>query len=59
MDIDAVIIDLEFQLETIHNPYGHFVNFRFIDVTPNKTKLNKMKYTIALLLAVVGGLVWA
>ena len=42
MDIDAVIIDLEFQLETIHNPYGHFVNFRFIDVTPNKPKLNKM-----------------
>jgi hypothetical protein len=42
MDIDAKIIDVEFRLETSHNPYGHFVNFRFIDVVPNKTKLNKM-----------------
>ena len=39
---DAVIIELEFRLETSHNPYGHFVNFRFIDVTPNKTKLWRM-----------------
>ncbi len=39
---DAVIIDLEFRLETSYNPYGHFVNFRFIDVTPNKTKLLRM-----------------
>ena len=42
MDIDAKIIEVEFRLETSHNPYGHFVNFRFIDVVPNKTKLNKM-----------------
>ena len=46
MDIDAKIIDVEFRLETSHNPYGHFVNFRFIDVVPNKTKLNKMIYDI-------------
>ena len=39
MDVDAKIIDVEFRLETSHNPYGHFVNFRFIDVIPNKTKL--------------------
>ena len=39
MDIDAKIIEVEFRLETSHNPYGHFVNFRFIDVVPNKTKL--------------------
>ena len=25
---------------------GHFVNFRFIDVTPNKSKLHKMIYDI-------------
>ena len=42
MDIDAVIIDLEFQLESIHNPYGHFVNFRFIDTYPHFTKVNEM-----------------
>jgi hypothetical protein len=46
MDIDAKIIDVEFRLETSHNPYGHFVNFRFIDVVPNKTKLNKIIYDI-------------
>ena len=43
---DAVIIELEFRLETSHNPYGHFVNFRFIDVVPNKTKLLRMIYDI-------------
>ena len=42
MDIDAKIIDVEFRLETSHNPYGHFVNFRFIDVVPNQHKLNKI-----------------
>ena len=42
MDIDAKIIEVEFRLETPHNPYGHFVNFRFIDVVPNKSKLNKI-----------------
>jgi len=46
MDIDAKIIDVEFRLETSHNPYGHFVNFRFIDVVPTKTKLHKMIYDI-------------
>ena len=46
MDIDAKIIEVEFRLETSHNPYGHFVNFRFIDVVPNKTKLNKIIYDI-------------
>ncbi len=42
MDVDAKIIEVEFRLETSHNPYGHFVNFRFIDVVPNKTKLWRM-----------------
>ena len=44
---DAVIIDVEFTLETFNNPYtNHFVNFRFIDVTPSKTKLLKILYDI-------------
>ena len=42
MKVDAKIIDVEFRLETSHNPYGHFVNFRFIDVVPNKTKLQNV-----------------
>tara|TARA_R110000737_G_scaffold221641_1_gene237054 strand:- start:438 stop:674 length:237 start_codon:yes stop_codon:yes gene_type:complete len=46
MDIDAKIIEVEFRLETSHHPYGHFCNFRFIDVVPNKDKLNKMIYDI-------------
>ena len=46
MDIDAVIIDLEFQLETVHNPYGHFVNFRFIDTFPYFTKVNEMVHEV-------------
>jgi len=41
MDIDAVIIEAEFQIESIHNPYGHFVVLRFVDITPNKPKLMK------------------
>ena len=42
MKVDAKIIEVEFRLETSHNPDGHFVNFRFIDVVPNKTKLWRM-----------------
>ena len=42
MKVDAVIIEVEFRLETSHHPYGHFVNFRFIDVVPNRTKLLRM-----------------
>ena len=30
--IDAVITDLEMQLETSNSVYGHFVSFRFIDM---------------------------
>ena len=29
--VDFVITDLELQLETNNNPYGSYVNFRFID----------------------------
>ena len=39
---DAVIIEVEFQLESIYEPFGHFVCLRFIDQAPNHCKLNKL-----------------
>ena len=36
---DAVIIEVEFQLESAYEPFGHFVCLRFIDTYPQKTKL--------------------
>jgi len=46
MKVDAVIIDVEFRLETSHHPFGHFCNFRFIDFIPNRPKLLKMVYDV-------------
>ena len=40
--VDAVITDLELQLETHNNSLGSFVNFRFIDIFPNFPKVNDM-----------------
>ena len=42
LKVDAVITDLELQLETHNNPYGSYVNFRFIDTFPYFTKVNEM-----------------
>ena len=42
MDIDAVIIEVEFQLESDYQPLGHFVCLRFIDNYPQKTKLTSL-----------------
>ena len=42
MDIDAVIIEVEFQLESDYQPFGHFVCLRFIDQLPNRNKLNSI-----------------
>ena len=39
---DAVIIDVEFQLESAYEPFGHFVCLRFIDTYPQKTKLTSL-----------------
>ena len=39
MTNDAVIIEVEFQLESAYEPFGHFVCLRFIDNYPQKTKL--------------------
>ena len=41
MDIDAVITNLEIQLESMHNPYGHFISLRFIDIKPTFPKVTK------------------
>lgn len=40
--VDAVITDLELQLETSNNPYGSYVSFTFIDTYPYFTKVNEM-----------------
>lgn len=39
MDIDAVIIDVEFQVEPKYNLYGHFIALRFIDTVPARPRL--------------------
>ena len=39
---DAVIIEVEFQLESAYEPFGHFVCLRFIDTYPQKTKLTSL-----------------
>ena len=40
---DAVIIDVEFQMESVYEPFGHFICLRFIDESPS---LFKLKSTI-------------
>ena len=40
--VDAVITNLELQLETANNPYGSFVSFRFVDTFPSFPKVNQM-----------------
>ena len=40
--VDAVITDLEIQLETSNNPLGSYINFKFIDTFPYFTKVNNM-----------------
>ena len=42
MTNDAVIIEVEFQLESDYQPFGHFVCLRFIDNYPQKTKLKSL-----------------
>ena len=40
MDIDAVITNLEIQLESMYNPYGH-ICLRFIDTKPSFPRVTK------------------
>ena len=37
---DAVIIDAEFRMESDYEPYGHFINLRFVDESPSLIKLS-------------------
>ena len=48
MDIDAVIIEVEFQLQSDYEPFGHFVCLRFIDQLPNRNKLNSCKRYVSI-----------
>ena len=40
-DIDAVITNLELQIESRYVPYGHFVSLRFVDIKPTFPKVIK------------------
>ena len=42
MTNDAVIIEVEFQLESAYEPFGHFVSLRFIDNYTQKNKLTSL-----------------
>ena len=37
---DAVIIDVEFRMESDYEPYGHFINLSFVDESPTLIKLS-------------------
>ena len=37
---DAVIIDVEFRMESDYEPFGHFINLRFVDESPTLIKLS-------------------
>ena len=39
--IDAVITELELQVESQYHPYGHFICLRFIDMIPTFPKVKK------------------
>ena len=40
-EIDAVITNLELQIESRYVPYGHFVSLRFVDINPTFPKVKK------------------
>ena len=40
MNRDAVIIDVEFRMESDYEPYGHFICLRFVDESPSLIKLS-------------------
>ena len=37
---DAVIIDVEFKMESDYSEYGHFICLRFVDESPGLIKLS-------------------
>jgi hypothetical protein len=46
MDIDAVIIDVEFEVASRWKPYNHFVCFRFVDTAPENPRLKNALYEL-------------
>ena len=40
--VDAVITDLEMQIETPNSIYGNWINFKFIDTFPSFPKVHDM-----------------
>ena len=40
-EIDAVITNLDIQIESRYVPYGHFVSLRFVDIKPTFPKVKK------------------
>jgi len=40
-DIDAVITNLELQIESRNDPLGHYLSLRFIDIKPSFPKVQK------------------
>ena len=37
---DAVIIDVEFKMESLYSDYGHYICLRFVDESPSLFKLS-------------------
>ena len=40
MNRDAVIIDVEFRMESLYSDYGHYICLRFVDESPTLIKLS-------------------
>ena len=40
MNRDAVIIDVEFRMESDYSEFGHFICLRFVDESPSLIKLS-------------------
>ena len=40
MNRDAVIIDVEFRMESLYSDYGHYICLRFVDESPTFVKLS-------------------
>ena len=40
-EIDAVITNLDIQIESLYVSYGHFVSLRFVDIKPTYPKVKK------------------
>ncbi len=46
MDIDAIIVDVEFEVASRWKPHNHFVCFRFVDTAPDKPRLLNALYEL-------------